>query len=76
MTLHLTPAVEQRLEHLAAEVHRTPDELAEEAIDGYLKHIEVLTAEVREGHDSAERDGWLTHEEVFHRLRNRLQKSA
>jgi predicted transcriptional regulator len=76
MTLHLTPALEQRLEHLAAQSNSTPDELAQEAISGYLAHIEALNAEVREGEESAEKDGWLTHEEVFERLHKRLHKTA
>lgn len=76
MDVHLTSAQEQRLQHLAAETHRTPDELAQEALDGYLKHIEALTAAVREGEESAERDGWLPHEEVFKRLKKRLLKTA
>lgn len=36
MTLQLTPDLEQRLEHLATEYQRTPQELAQEAIDRYL----------------------------------------
>jgi predicted transcriptional regulator len=76
MTLHLTPAQEQRLQQLAAESHRTPDELAQEAVDSYLNHLETLAAEVQEGEASAERDGWLTHEEVFERLHKRIQKAA
>jgi predicted transcriptional regulator len=76
MDVHLTPAQEQKLQHLAAEMHRTPDELAQEALDGYLKHVEALTADVRVGEESAERDGWLTHEEVFARLNKRLLKTA
>ena len=76
MDVHLTPAQEQRLEQLAVQSNRTPDELAREALDGYLTHIESLAAAVREGEESAERDGWLTHEEVFERLNKRLQKTA
>jgi predicted transcriptional regulator len=76
MAVHLTPAQEQRLEQLAAQSNRTPDELAQEAFDSYLKHIEALSGAVREGEESAERDGWVPHEEVFDRLNKRLRKSA
>jgi predicted transcriptional regulator len=76
MAISLTPALEQRLEHLAAEIHRTPDELAQEALDSYMHHIEGLTASVREGEQSAEREGWLSHEEVFARLNKRLREIA
>ena len=76
MTLHLTPALEQRLNQLALRANRTPDDLAQEALDGYLNHLQGLTDAVREGEESAERDGWLTHEEVFERLNKRLLKTA
>ena len=42
MAVHLTPALEQRLEHLANESHRSSDELAQEALESYLAHIEAL----------------------------------
>jgi predicted transcriptional regulator len=76
MTVHLTAAQEQRLEHLAAQSERSSDELAQEAIDKFLDHKESLIAEVREGEESAEREGWLSHEEVFERLNKRLHKTA
>jgi hypothetical protein len=52
-------------------VYSTPDDLAQEAFDSSLKQIESLTAAVREGEASAERDGWRTYEEIFKRLRER-----
>ena len=76
MALQLTPALEQRLGHLAAQSHRSPDELAQEAIDLYLQHIELLTADVREAEEEADRDGWLTSEEVLQGIQTRFRKSA
>jgi len=76
MTLQLTPGLEQRLEHLAAQTHRSPDELAQEAIDLYLQRVELLTTEVREAEEEADREGWLTSEEVLQRIQTRFQKSA
>jgi predicted transcriptional regulator len=76
MTVQLTTAQEQRLESIAAASNRTTDELAQEALDAYLQHIELLTAAVREGEDSAEREGWLTNDEVFGRLHERIRKTA
>jgi hypothetical protein len=38
--------------------------------------MEGLMADLREGEESAERDGWLTQEEVFERLNHRLRKTA
>ncbi|CAN5772832.1 hypothetical protein BH10ACI4_BH10ACI4_22900 [soil metagenome] len=62
--------------HLAAQTDRTPDQIAQQAVDGYLQHIEILTAEAREGEESADKDGWLTHEEVFARINQRLHKTS
>ena len=76
MSLQLTPALEQRLGHLAEQTHRSLDELAHEAIDLYLQHIELLTVEVREAEEEADREGWLTSEEVLQRIQTRFQKSA
>jgi predicted transcriptional regulator len=76
MAIHLTPALMQQLEQIAAETDRTPTDLVQETLDGYVKHLESLTREVREGEESAEREGWLTHEEVFERLNKRLLKAT
>ena len=76
MTLELPPALEQRLEHLATQGGRTPAELAQEAIDLYLQHVELLTTEVREAEEKADREGWLTSEEVLQRIQTRFQKTA
>ena len=76
MAVHLAPELEQKLRHLAAKTERTTDELAQEAVDSYLRHVESLTAAVREGEESAKREGWLSHEEVFERLNKRLLKTA
>ena len=76
MAIQFTPDQEQRLNQLAATSNRTADELAQEAISGYLNHVESLITAVREGEESAERDGWIPHEEVFERLNKRLLKSA
>jgi predicted transcriptional regulator len=76
MTVHLTPAQEQRLEYLAAQTARSADELAQEAIDKFLNYREALIAAVREGEESAQQDGWLNHEEVIDRINKRLPKTA
>ncbi len=76
MSIQLTSGLEHQLEQIAAETNRTTSDLVQEAMDGYVKHIASLTATIREGEESAERDGWLTHEEVFERLNKRLLKTA
>jgi predicted transcriptional regulator len=76
MALHLAPELEEKLQHFASQAERTPDDLAQEAVESYLKYLEALAADVREGEESAEGDGWLSHEEVFERLNKRLLKTA
>jgi hypothetical protein len=66
MMIDLTPEEEQRLGQLAAQ----------DFFKGYLRHLDELAEAVREGEESAERDGWLTHDEVFERLHRRLTKAA
>jgi hypothetical protein len=45
-------------------------------MDRFFDHLDGLAAELREGEESAEREGWLTNEEVFERLNRRLVKTA
>jgi len=76
MTVHLTPELEQRLQRRLPPLSSRAEDVAQEAVHSYLNHIEELAAAVREGEESAEREGWLTHEEVFERLNERLLKTA
>ena len=68
MPVQLTPDLERRLEHLAAETHRSPNELAQQAVSSYIRYVEDLLADVRAGDSSAERDGVLTSEQVLGRI--------
>jgi|GEM_PF-6634162 len=76
MNVHLTAAQEQRIGQLAADTHRSAEEIAQEALTSYLRHVDTLATAVREGEASAERKGWLTHDEVFERLNQRLLKTT
>jgi predicted transcriptional regulator len=76
MNIPLTSAQELRLGRLAAETDRSAEEIAREVLESYLRHVDALAAAVREGEESAERAGWLTHDEVFERLNQRLLKTA
>jgi predicted transcriptional regulator len=76
MTIDLTPAQEQRLGQIAADTNQTPEKLAAEALSRFLRYREDLAADVREGEESAEREGWLSNDEVFERLNRRLLKTA
>ena len=72
MTLHLTPALEQRLEHLAAQVHRTPDELAQEGMDRFLAYEEEILAAVQKGEEDIKAGRVLEHHEVVARIEGLL----
>ena len=65
MTLHLTPALEQRLDHLAAHTHRDSDELAQEGIERYLTHREGMERSVEEGRIAARQGDLLDHDEAM-----------
>lgn len=76
MAVQLTPALEHELQKLAEECACTVDQLAQGALESYTAYLAQLTRDVQEGEASAERDGWLTTEEVFERLNRKLLKTA
>jgi predicted transcriptional regulator len=76
MAVQLKPGQEEQLQKIAAERGMTVEQVLGEVLEDYLRYVEGLMADLREGEESAERDGWLTHEEVFERLNRRLAKSA
>jgi predicted transcriptional regulator len=76
MAVQLKPGQEEQLQQIALERGVTVERVFSEVIDWYLNHIQGLTDELREGEESAEREGWLTQEEVFEQLHHRLAKTA
>jgi hypothetical protein len=72
MAVQLKPEQEQRLREAALRLGVTPEEM----MDRFFDHLDGLAVELREGEESAEREGWLTNEEVFERLNRRLVKTA
>jgi predicted transcriptional regulator len=73
MSINLTPALEQRLQHLAAETHRTPDEVAQEGLDRFLAYEEDLHATVTRGREDIAAGRLIEHDEVFARIENLLR---
>jgi len=73
MAVHLTPEQEQRLQHLAAETHRTADELAQEGVDRFLAYEEDLHATVKRGREDIAAGRLVEHEEVFARVEQLLR---
>jgi hypothetical protein len=55
MTVQLKPEQEERLREAALRLGVTPEEM----IDRFFDHLDGLAAELREGEESAEREGWL-----------------
>jgi hypothetical protein len=72
MTIHFTPEQERQFEQLAADSGRTVDEVVQHFLRWWFGPTEELAAAVREGEESAEREGWLTNDQVFERLNRRL----
>lgn len=65
MTLQLTPALEQRLEHLAAQTRRSPEELAQEGMDRFLAQEEQILTVIERGRADIAAGRLLETEEVF-----------
>jgi predicted transcriptional regulator len=76
MAMQLKPGQEERLRKIAGERGVPVEQVVAEVIGGFLDHVDGLMADLREGDESAEREGWLTQEEVFERLHHRLAKTA
>lgn len=68
MAVQLTPALEQRLHHLAAIQDRTPDDLAEQLIEQSVAYEEDILATIQRGRDDIAAGRILTHEEVVARI--------
>jgi predicted transcriptional regulator len=75
MPLHLTPELEQRLEQVAAQSGRTPEELAHEALDRFVTEQEEILAAIQEGDDDIAAGRVLDHEEVVARFEKRFSKA-
>ena len=75
MALQLPAALEQRLAHLATEVHRSPDELAQEAVEVFVASHEEFLAAIKEADEEFERGEFLSHKEVVAIFEKRFNKA-
>ena len=73
MAVHLTPALEQELQDLAAQSHITPDELAQHALEGFVAYRRDLNDAVRRGDEDIAAGRVIEHNEVVARIDRLLQ---
>jgi len=64
MVIDIDPDVNQRLERLAAERGASASDIIAEALDALEPASEEEIASVKAAMDEADRDGWLTIDEV------------
>lgn len=74
MALQITPALEQRLEHLAAATHRSADDLAQEGLDAFIAREENVLAILERGRADLAAGRTLGPEEVFARIDEMLNQ--
>ena len=73
MAVHLTPALEQELQELAAQSNITPDELAQHALEDFVAYRRDLNDAVKRGDEDIAAGRVLEHDEVIARINRLLQ---
>lgn len=73
MELQLTPELETRLMHSAAQQGRKADELVQDVLTHYFEEEARFVDAVKRGEAALQQGEFLTHEQVGLRLRRFLQ---
>jgi predicted transcriptional regulator len=73
MEVHLTPELEAKLTHSAAQQGRNPDELVQDVLTCYFEEETRFVEAVKRGEEALLRGEYLTHEQVGQRLQRFLQ---
>ena len=73
MQVHITPELEARLTHSAAQQGRQADELVQDVLTRYFEEEARFVEAVKRGEDALQRGEYLTHEQVGQRLQRFLQ---
>ena len=73
MEAQLNPEQEAQLSRMAGQAGPAVDELAREAVDGYLAEEAHFAAAVQEGIDAADRGEFLTSSQVWDRVEGVLK---
>jgi predicted transcriptional regulator len=63
----------ERLDRVAATSGRRAEIIVREALEKQLDYEEWFAKAVQEGFESADREGWLSHEESKNRLKARIE---
>lgn len=63
-TLEIRPELKMQLDHLAEEIHRSENELANEAVALYLAQQHRIIGRIQEGLAQAQRGEFVTDEEM------------
>ena len=74
MEVHFTPELEAKLNRIAAENQRGPDEYVRELVEHYLDHDGWFRQEVKKGLDQLDRGEFIAHDEVVARIKRRIGK--
>ncbi len=69
ITIQLDPATIARLNEFAQNQNRSGDAIIEEALNGYLKHMAWLEAEIEKGRKDIREGRFYTQEEVEEKFR-------
>ena len=73
MEVHITPELEARLTHSAAQQGRQADELVQDVLTRYFEEEARFVEAVKCGEDALQRGEYLSHEQVGQRLQRFLQ---
>jgi predicted transcriptional regulator len=73
MEVHFTPELQAKLEGVAAQNRRRPEEYVQQLVESYVDHDAWFRQEVAEGLAQLDRGEFFTHEEVGARLQKKFQ---
>jgi predicted transcriptional regulator len=69
----ISPEIDEKLTHFAAEQGRDPDELVQQAVTRYFEEETRFVEVVKRGEEALRRGDYLTHEQVGQRLERFLR---
>jgi predicted transcriptional regulator len=73
MEVHFTPALQEKLDRVAAENHRAADEYVQQLVENYLDYDAWFRQKVTASLGQLDRGEFLSHEEVGTRFQKMFQ---